>query len=160
MDRTDFLAPLGFQRLRLLDCLGGNSPSAPGYFSPDANCDVFAAFSTYITDLSSRWGSESDPLTITLLAAGRLLTGEIAAAKVIIDSLPARAFKSDHGAGYCVTAAVNSLNAALPLPADLKDTTRWLAGSPEQERLRSWFSEQKSKLRWSQAEGVYDLIGS
>ena len=36
MDRDAQLAPLGVQRLRVLDCLGGNNRWAQGYFQPDA----------------------------------------------------------------------------------------------------------------------------
>ena len=158
MDRAAFLAPLGLQRLRLLDCLGGNSPKAPGYFDPSGDSEVFAAFAAYISDLSSRWATDSDPLFISLLAAGRLLTGEIAAANVIVEHLPTKAFKTDHGAGYCVIAPLQALKAALPLPAELTDIVHWIAGSPEQAALSEWLSEHTNTLRWSEAEGVYFLV--
>lgn len=157
MNRAEFLAPLGWQRLRLLDCLGGNSPKAPGYFDPSHDSDVFAAYTAYLSDLSSRWASETDPIFVSLLAAGRLLTGEIAAAQVIVDLLPIEAFKTDHGAGYCVVAPLQALESALPLPSELTDIARWIAGSPEQAALRLWLSDHTDKLDWSESEAVYFL---
>jgi hypothetical protein len=43
MDRETILAPLGLQRLRILDCLGGNEPRAPGYFDVQSGVDIFTA---------------------------------------------------------------------------------------------------------------------
>lgn len=155
MDRTALLSPLGLQRLRVLDCLGGNSPHAPGYFTPPADGDIFNAFSCYVAQVSPQWATASDSSTISLLAAARFLTGDLVAAHVIIDQLPANAFKLDHGAGFCLVAPLHALSDALPLPADLKDTRRWVAGSVEQAALRAWLSEHRDKLRWVEADGVY-----
>src|SRR5688572_16238420 len=102
MDRAVRLSPLRPQRLRLLDCLGGNDPRAPGYFAPDADVDVLSAFRQYVERLSKAWAAEQDPVSVSLLAAARLMTGDLSAADVILEHLPARPTKLDHGAGICV----------------------------------------------------------
>src|SRR5205809_462586 len=70
MDRTSRLSPLGPQRLRLLECLGGNSPHAPGYFVPAADVDIFSAFRQYVELLSEHWAAESDPHAASLAPPG------------------------------------------------------------------------------------------
>src|SRR5688572_3016445 len=132
MERTAWLSSLGFQRLRLLECLGGNNPRLPGYFSGPTDEDVLSAFRQYVIRLSRQWAAEADPLTVSLLAAARLLTGDLSAAHVVVDHLPAQPVKLDHGAGYCLVTPLVALSTALPLPPELADTTRWLAGTPEQ----------------------------
>ena len=155
MDRTAHLQPLGPQRLRALDCLGGNSPRAPGYFEPAVDVDIFEAFRRHVAQLSQQWAAETDPLTVSLLAAGRLLCGDLTAADVILDHLPAQAIKLDHGAGRCLVLPVRALAAALPLPPTLADTGRWLAGSAEQAALRTWLRDHRDALHWIEADGVY-----
>jgi len=155
MDRTARFLPLGLQRLRALECLGGNSPQAPGYFAPAADVDIFEAFRRHVARLSQQWAAESDPMTVSLLAAGRLLCGELTAADVILDHLPAQMIKLDHGAGSCLVLPVYALATALPLPATLTDTRRWLAGSAEQTALRAWLNEHRDALHWVEADGVY-----
>ena len=158
MDRTDRLSPLGLQRLRLLDCLGGNNPLAPGYFEPAEDSDIFAAFRRHIIDLSQRWSTEADPLVVSLLAAARVLTGDLAAADAVLDSLAKEEIRLDHGAGICLVAPVYALKAALPLPSNLGDTTRWLAGSEERTALGAWLTEHREKLRWVETAGVYQQV--
>lgn len=157
MDRTTRLSPLGLQRLRVLDCLGGNRPRAPGYFDPPADVDVFTAFSGYIARWSQECATDAYPLTISLLAAGRLLCGDLAAADVILDNLPAAPIGLDHGAGVCLVTPFYALNTALPWPAELRDSRRWLAGSAEQEALRAWLAAHRDKLCWDEPAGVYRL---
>ena len=142
-DRTTCLAPLGSQRLRLLDCLGGNNRFAPSYFSPPSGVDVVEAFASYVAELSARWASETDPLAMSLLAAARLLTGDASAARVIVNRLPPTCPKLDHGAGFCLIVPQQALTATLPLPPELADTRRWLADSPEQSALRSWLDQHE-----------------
>jgi hypothetical protein len=155
MDRTTLLAPLGRQRLRLLSCLGGDEPRAPGYFVVPEGRDVFAAFGDHVSRLAKEWADERDPQVVSLLAAAKLLTGDIAAAEVIIDSLPAKAAVLDHGAGYCLAMPVVVLSTALPLPPELSDTRRWTAASAEQRDLRAWLIECRADLRWDEAAGQY-----
>lgn len=157
MKRSSRLSPLGLQRLRLLDCLGGNSQRARGYFDPPPDSGIFSAFATHVRNLSVQRAGKVEPLTVSLLAAGRLMTGDITAARTIVDHLPVAAFEPDHGAGYCVTAPLDTLNAALPLPEDLRDTRRWTAGSPEQERLHAWLDRHERQLCWLEEGGVYVL---
>jgi hypothetical protein len=158
MDRTTWLSPLGFQRLRLLECLGGNNPRAPGHFVLEGDVDVFGAFRRYLHRLSQEWRAESDSLTVSLLAAARLLTGDLSSAGMILDHLPVKATKLDHGAGFCLVTPLHALSAALPLPRELADTTRWLAGSPEQGAIRAWVGEHGEDLRWVEADGVYRFV--
>lgn len=155
MDRTAHLLPLGSQRLRALECLGGSSPQAPGYFAPAADVDIFDAFRRHVAQLSQQWAAETDPMTVSLLAAGRLLCGDLAAADIILDHLPAQAIKRDHGAGSCLVLPVHALATALPLPPTLADTRRWLAGSAEQAAVRAWLHEHRDALHWVEADGVY-----
>ncbi len=156
-DRTTRLSPLGSQRLRLLDCLGGNTRFAPSYFSPPAGVDVVEAFASYVAELSARWASETDPLAMSLLAAARLLTGDASAARVIVNRLPPTYPKLDHGAGFCLTVPQQALTATLPLPPELADTKRWLADSPEQSALRSWLDQYEKQLLWDRSAVVYRL---
>lgn len=157
MERTTQLLPLGLQRLRLLDCLGGTNPHASGYFQPAAGTDIFTAFHHYVTYLTHAWATESDPTTISLLAAARFLTGDLAAAAVILDHLPVEAAKLDHGAGICLVMPLYALKTGLPLPAELTETNRWLAGSADQAALRAWLAENGHRLFWIEAAGVYHL---
>jgi len=157
MDRTTELAPLGPQRLRLLECLGGNNPRLPGYFTPATGADIFAEFRQYAADLSARWAGESDTHTVSLLAAARLLGGDLLAAQVILDRLPAEATQLDHGAGICLVAPLYAMQSALPLPADLADTRRWLAGSAAQSGLRTWLAIHGERLVWNDVNASYQL---
>jgi hypothetical protein len=158
MDREKWLSPLGFQRLRMLHCLGGNSPRAPGYFVAEGEIDVFTALRRHVQRLSQEWGAAADPLTQPLLATARLLTGDLSAAGMILDHLPIEAARLDHGAGFCLVAPLHALSAALPLPRELADTTRWLAGSREEEAIRAWLSEHGKDLQWVETDGVYRFI--
>lgn len=155
MDRTARLAPLGRQRLRILDCLGGNNRWAPGYFEPDADTDIRIEFGRYVARMCAEWAGDADRMVHSLLAAARVLTGDLAAALVIVDGLPRAPIALDHGAGICVTAPMHALSAAVPLPSWLAETSRWLAGSPEQDALRAWLTEHSGHLRWVDADGVY-----
>jgi hypothetical protein len=157
MDRTTWLSALGSQRLRLLDCLGGNNPRLPGYFDRPAEQDVLSAFRRYVVRLSEQWAAEADPLTVSLLAAARLLTGDLAAADVVLDHLPEQPAKLDHGAGYCLVAPLFALSTALPLPSEVADTSRWLAGTPEQAAIRAWLADHQHQLQWVEADATYRL---
>ena len=145
LDRDAWLAPLGLQRFRVLDCLGGTDPRSPGYLERPPATDVFAAFRSHVQMLSRRWDNRHEQTT-RLLAAARVLIGDLGAADVILDRLPATAYRLDHGHGHCNVADIYALSVALPLPATLKDTTRWLAGSGEQAGLRSWLSSYRVHL--------------
>ena len=155
MDRTSRLMVLGRQRVRVLECMGGNDRFAPGYFEPSADADIFDAFRAYVAEISQQWAADPSPLAVPLLAAARLLTGDVTAADVIVDRLPAKPYQLDHGAGRCWVTPQIALAAALPLPAELTDTDRWLAGSADQAALRAWLARHRDKLRWVEAHGVY-----
>lgn len=149
------LQPLGLQRLRVLACLGGDMPGAPGYFAPAPGADVFAAFREHVAALSRRWAAGDDPSVAALLAAARLLCGDLTAAETILDHLPAAPIERDHGAGFCLVLPFHALATALPLPRVLAETRRWLAGSAEQAALRAWLAAHCDRLRWVEAEAVY-----
>lgn len=157
MDRMAELAPLGTQRLRVLDCLGGNAEHAPGYFALSAEADVFAEFRGYVARIAERWGAEADPSTASLIGAARLLIGDLDGAGAIIDHLPVTAVRLDHGAGYCLVVPIASLRSALPLPETLQDTGRWIRGSAAQAALRGWVDDHRDRLRWDERSGVYVL---
>jgi hypothetical protein len=133
-DRSTWFLPLGYQRLRLIGCFFGDNPRSPNYFEPTPVVDIFEAFRHYVERMSRVWAAESDPFA--LFAAARFLTGDLNAAEVILDHLPVKAVKLDHGAGYCLVIAQNILHTSLPLPADLKDINRWLEDFTEQAALR------------------------
>lgn len=157
MDRSSTLAPLGTHRLRLLGCLGGDTPRAPGYFEPTAGEDVVGAFERHVRRLVAEWGHQTDGTTVSLLAAARLLSGELGAAATIVATFPPTPIKLDHGAGYCRTAHLAALRAALPLPPALAEPALWLAGSETQAALLRWLEAEGSRLVWQPAEGVYRL---
>ena len=73
----------------------------------------------------------------------------------IVDHLPAKPIKRDHGAGQCLVAAPQTLRAVLPLPPELSDSTRWLAGSDEQRALLNWLSAHEKHLQWQEMSGSY-----
>jgi hypothetical protein len=152
MDRIARIQSLGRQRGRVIECLGGNSRLVPGtYFDPAADIDVFDAYRAYI----ARMSATPDALDSPLLAAARLLTGDLKAADVILDHLPATAYRLDHGAGICWVAPQNTLSAALPWPSHLREIDCWLAGSAEQTALRAWLTEHRDRLRWLESPGFY-----
>ncbi len=155
MDRFIQFEPLGLRRNLLLDCLGGHTPQAPGYFEPDAGLSIFAAFGRHVAELGRQPAFASDAMTALLLAACRLLTGELAAAELIVENLPVAAHQGRFGQRYCPLMPFRTLSAALPLPPDLADPDRWLAGSAEQAALRAWLTEHHDRLRWVEADGTY-----
>jgi hypothetical protein len=156
-DRYSHFLPLGYPRLRLLGCLGGDTPSAPSYFAPAPETDIFEAFCAYVTNMSEMWVNESDPLGVSLLAAARLLTGDLDAAGIIVDHLPEKVFKLDHGGGYCAVVPQSVLCTSMPLPAVLTDIDRWLADSEVQAALRKWLKVNRESLSWCEKIGVYQL---
>jgi hypothetical protein len=152
MDRIARLQSLGRHRVQVVECLGGNSRLVPGtYFDPPADVGIFDAYRAYVAQRSIN----PDPLNIPLLAAARMLTGDLTAADVILDLLPAKAYQLDHGAGMCWVKPQNALNAALPLPSELGHIDRWLAGSAEQAALRTWLAGHRDKLSWVESPGFY-----
>jgi hypothetical protein len=155
MDRNAQLAPLGPQRLRLLECLDGNRLGAPGYFDPDPEASIFAEFRDYAFRLSAEWAAETDHRVLSLLAAARLLSGELAAADEILDHLPPEPVVLDHGAGICLIAPQYALAAAMPIPKELVECRSWSAGSPQQSMLRDWLNAHRERLVWVETEGVY-----
>jgi hypothetical protein len=99
----------------------------------------------------------ADALTLSLLGAGRLLTGDIRGARTIIDHLPEKLVTLDHGAGRCLVASASTLRRALPLPSGLGDVSRWLAGSAEQAALRTWLDQNEAQLIWDERRAEYVL---
>src|SRR5450755_2347983 len=80
MDRIARIQSLGRQRGRVIECLGGNSRLVRGaYFDPAADIDILDAYRAYV----ARMSASLEPLNMALLAAGRLLTGDLTAADVI-----------------------------------------------------------------------------
>lgn len=157
MDRAEILKPLGFQRNRLLTCLGADLPHSPSYAEPDASADPFAYYRHFVRDLNTQWAAATDRATVVILAAARLLDGEIGAARVVAVHFPEHPIRTDHGAGICLVAPFYALASALPLPEALRDTSAWLAGSPQQTALLAWLDERATSLRWNESAGVYEF---
>jgi hypothetical protein len=157
MDRETLLAPLGLQRLRILDCLGGNEPRAPGFLELTPDVDIFTTYREYAVSISKAWNNETEQLTVSLLAAARLLSGDLSAADVIIANLPAEMPSLDHGAGFCIIAPQSSLSAALPLPPNLADIRIWTANSAVQNSLQAWLDSNSNNLEWNNLEGVWEF---
>jgi hypothetical protein len=148
--------PLGYQRVRIFTCLGGDMEGLPSYFVPPEEVDIYEAFRMFVTREWGRWGDTTDPLSMSLLAAARLLIGDVAAADLIVDHLPAEPLSIS--VGKCLRAPHHALAVALPLPQHLKDTQRWAQGTPEQAGLRAWLAEHRDRLRWFEQDGVYRLM--
>lgn len=151
------LAPLGYTRLRILSCLGGDWPKLPQYLKLGPGEDVFQAFRGFVARMIQICATDEDRTTRALIGAARLLVGELAGANEVIDHLPAMAVKLDHGAGYCLLVPTQALQTALPLPASLREAPRWLAGSSEQEALRAWIEQHESHLVWEETRGEYSF---
>jgi hypothetical protein len=155
IERARLLSNLGPQRGRVLQHLGGNEPDLPGYLKLSPDTEILEAFGRHVRELSRKWAADADPAVVSLLAAGRLLSGDLSAADTILDHLPAKPFKTDHGAGIALVMPLHAMRGALPLPPDLADTNRWIERSPEQASLRDWLSQHRDKLRWMEREGEY-----
>lgn len=158
MDRDAQLKPLGLQRLRILECLGGNMPGLEGYFKPSSDTDIFTAFHVYVKELSILWAKQSDSMLLALLAAARFLCGEVEAAEDILTQLPSQPISLDHGAGYCRVAPFHALSAALPLPQNLANTQHWLQGSEIAVALCEWLDAHRDRLQWDERSGIYTLV--
>ncbi len=87
------------------------------------------------------------------------MIGDISAAREILARLPETPLELDHGAGHCLVAAPQILRAALPLPSELSDSSRWLAGSDEQKALLTWLTAHESLLHWHEKTGIYTRGG-
>jgi len=153
------LRPLGFLRIRSLGCTGGGYKLSPAYFYPPEDIDIFTAYRNYAVRIWEEFHTQSHGYGLSLLALARLLSGDLDAADVIIDNLPAEPYRIDHGAGYCVVLPQNGTAAILPLPKTLKEFPgeTWLAGSQVQADVRAWLNEHRDKLRWDEKECLYRL---
>lgn len=149
------IAALGEARAMVVDCLGGNGRFTPVRFVVGSDDDHVAAFRTFVTGLLALPGGEAAPGMGALLAAGRLLLGEIGAAGRIVDRFPMEPFRVDHGAGYCNGAHLTALRWAVPLPEALRDVGRWVVGSAEQAGIREWLRQFGAGLRWGEREGRF-----
>lgn len=140
--------PLGYLRLRTLNCTAGWNPKAFGYFNPPEDINVFTAYHNHIARLSTKWRDDDYPGG--LLPAMRLLSGDLSAAEQILDGLPSEPYEVDHGAGYCLVLAQRAMAHILPLSETLKErpVQTWLAGSQAQADVRAWLKEHRDKLRW------------
>lgn len=154
----DGLKRLGYQRRRLLSCVAGPRGSVPK-FAPLPDVDVLVAYHLYVAQvMDSLGGYVDDPAGPPLIAALRLLAGDIDAADAIIDALPVEPIVLDHGAGYCLVAPYDALASALPLPEDLKKHPRvWTRGSIAEKRLRDWLAACRERLIWDDVTAAYRL---
>ena len=126
---------------------------------PPPDEDIFVAYRIYIAQVTDSLGDYvDDPGWRPLIAALRLLAGDIDAADAIIDALPVEPIVLDHGAGHCLVAPYDALASALPLPEDLKKHPRvWTRGSIAERRLRDWLAGCRERLVWDDATAAYRL---
>jgi len=158
-DPAKQLDSLGYPRLRLFRCLGGDRPRLPQYLELAPGEDALLAFQRFVEDMIQRCRADEDRVTRALIGAARLLVGELAGADEILDHLPAARIELDHGAGYCLIVPMQALQTALPLPPDLRNA--WLvAGSDEQAALRRWLGRHRSRLVWERTSGQYELANT
>lgn len=150
---------LGEARAMVIDCLGGNGRFTPVRFVSAGDAEFIPAYRAYVLELARLSPPDAQPITALLLAAGRLLLGELGEADRIIDGFPSEAQRLDHGAGYCNVAHLFALRSALPLPDHLLETTRWTAGSSKQAAMRAWLDANRAKLRWVESAGAYVTAG-
>ena len=153
--RGDDFLPLGINRFRILECIGGNDTRSAVFFDLPPGKDIIDAFETYFAALNQRDGFLAHRGTRLLLSAASLLSGNLGAADTILDELPAELIRLDHGSGYFLTAHLVALAVAVPFPENLRDTNEWLAGSATQNALRSWLAANRDTLRWNKIEGKY-----
>jgi alpha-D-ribose 1-methylphosphonate 5-triphosphate synthase subunit PhnH len=149
---------LGYQRLRLLSCLDGSRSWTR--FEPGPDEDVMMAFREWTARIVREHAGTAGPspdVTLALLGAARLLSGDLSGADTILENLPEQPYLLDHGAGYCLVQPLHALSTALPLPPHLKDVGRWLASSAEQAALRVWLAQHRGELVWDEPRGVYTL---
>jgi hypothetical protein len=149
---------LGYQRIRLLSCLGGSRSRTP--FEPGPDEDVMMAFREWTARIVREHAGTAGPspdVTLALLGAARLLSGDLSGADTILENLPEQPYLLDHGAGYCLVQPLHALSTALPLPPHLKAVGRWLAGSADQAALRVWLAQHRGELAWDEPRGVYTL---
>jgi hypothetical protein len=158
LPQPEHLKPLGRHRLRIFSCLGGDVSHLPQYKPIGPDEDAFDAFRSFVRQLIARSSATPlDPLTKSLLAAGRLLIGEIDAADEILDALPQVPFARDHGMGHCLIAAVEILAAVVPLPAAAMPPAMWCAGSAEQAEAKAWLASHRDRLVWRELDCEYAL---
>jgi hypothetical protein len=156
-ERTKRLEPLGYTRLRILGCLWGDVPSFPQYLELAPGDDVFRAFEAFVQRMIQLSAESDEPPTRALIGAARLLVGDVAGAHEVLDHLPATPVRLDQGAGYCMLVPTLAMLAALPLPENLRDRARWLAGSSEEADLRAWLGQHHGRLVWDEAAGRYSI---
>jgi hypothetical protein len=155
VDCTEIFQPLGFQRNRILCCLGADLLDAPAFRHPSAETDPFAAYRRFVQSLSAQWAAATDRTTVSLLAAARLLYGDLSSALLIVHHLPTQPIRADRTAGICLRAPLYALETALPFPLRLRDSSTWLAGTSQQAGLYAWITESAPLLQWNEREGVY-----
>ena len=151
------LEPLGPFRQQVVACLRGDMGSPTRRFSPHDGDGLFDAFRRFVLAAEASASASLDPIGWSILAAGRLLSGDLSGADRIIDLLPEKPHATDHGAGKCLLMPARVIRGALPVPDDVGDPDRWTAGSPEQAMLGEWLAEYRHRLRWIEAEGEYRL---
>src|ERR1700742_2545961 len=101
-------APLGWLRMGIIGCLGGDLRLLPQYLpTPEPDADLFALYRAFVQQMIELLHGHGD--MYSNLATARLLAGDITAAEDILNNLRADRFKLDHGAGYCIVIASEAL---------------------------------------------------
>ena len=155
------LEPLGPFRQQVISCLYGTPMSKPpNRFVVNESETLFEAFRRFVTQREATAQPELVPFEGLVLAAGRLLTGDLAGADRIIDLLPETPHVTDHGAGKCLLMPARVLRSVLPLPNTVGDPDRWTAASPEQRLLRIWLAQNRAQLNWVESAARYRLAAA
>ena len=154
------LEPLGPFRQQVIACLRGDMVGTGAYrFSVGEGENLFEAFRRFVMEREAIAPPDLDGVHRSILAAGRLLTGDLAGADCIIDLLPETPHVTEHGAGKCKLMPARVLRRVLQIPDDVGDPDRWTAGS-QQSTLRVWLARNRAQLVWLEPEGRYHHVGT
>lgn len=85
MERERLQELSGHQLVRIFGRLGGDQPKPRSHVDLSSTGNVFVLFRDFVGRVQDASAKESIPLVISLVAAGRLLTGDLAGAEIIVD---------------------------------------------------------------------------
>jgi hypothetical protein len=148
---------LGQLRCRVLACMFADNPRTLTHFDPPRSADLGEALRTHLQKWFSATEVSDDARLI--IAAGLLTFGSLEAAGFILERLPTEQVTLDHGAGWCSLLPYEAAAALLPIPQAIRNSRKWVEGTPEAQELRRWFAANRSLLAWDPAREVFRIDG-